>query len=94
MLLKDDDFFVRETAAWPISDLAGPTALPELLVALQQGFDQGHDCDGLQAALADMVEINKASAREVLAQLATSNDANIRKNAAWLLEFCEEQPAP
>src|SRR5262252_1918184 len=34
-LLSDEDFFVREAAAWPISELAGPAALPELLVALQ-----------------------------------------------------------
>jgi HEAT repeat protein len=28
-LLKDDDFFVREAAAWPIAELAGSSVLRE-----------------------------------------------------------------
>jgi HEAT repeat protein len=45
-LLKDDDFFVRGAAAWPVAKLAGPPVLRELLVAYQRGFDDGHDNDG------------------------------------------------
>ena len=58
-LLKDQDFFVREAAAWPVSELAGPAALPELLVALQRGFGEGHDNDGFQTALIELAEANR-----------------------------------
>lgn len=55
-ILKDQDFRVREAAAWPVSELAGPAALPELLESLQRGFDEGHDNDGFQALLKLRVE--------------------------------------
>jgi HEAT repeat protein len=42
-LLNDDNLFVREAAAWPIAEFAGPSVLRELLVAYQRGFDDGHD---------------------------------------------------
>src|SRR5262245_13534968 len=51
-LLQDERFFVREAAAWPLSELAGATYLQELLQAYQRGFDEGHDNDGFSAALA------------------------------------------
>jgi HEAT repeat protein len=53
-LLNDEDFLVPEAAAWPVSELAGPSALEKLLVAYQRGLDQGHDNDGLTAALIDL----------------------------------------
>src|SRR5260370_19710682 len=49
-LLKDDDFFVREAAAWPVSELAGPSAPAALLVAYLQGVDHGHDNGGFATA--------------------------------------------
>jgi HEAT repeat protein len=88
-LLKDDDFFVREAAAWRLSELAGAAVLPELLEALQRGFDEGHDNDGFQAALADLAAADRAHAREVLGRLLESSDKATQKNAAWLLQFCE-----
>ena len=54
-LLKDDSFFVREAAAWPLTELAGAAALPELFEAYQRGFDEGHDNDGFSAALIELV---------------------------------------
>jgi hypothetical protein len=51
--LNDEDFLVPEAAAWPVSELAGPSAL-EKFVAYQRGLDQGHDNDGLTAALIDL----------------------------------------
>jgi HEAT repeat protein len=89
-LLYDDDFFVREAAAWPASELAGPSALQELLVAYQKGLDQGHDNDGFTAALIDLVETNRETSREVLRRLAEGGDEAMRENALWLLEFCGE----
>ena len=53
-LLNDDSFFVREAAAWPLSDLGVVEALPVLLDAYQRGLDEGHDNDGFSAALADL----------------------------------------
>ncbi len=87
-LLKDEDFFVREAAAWPISELEGPSALQELLVAYQRGLDEGHDNDGFTAALIDLVETNRGASREVLQRLAESGGEAMRTNALWLLEFC------
>jgi len=89
LLNTDNNFFVRESAALPACALAGPAALPELLKALQRGFDEGHDHDGFQAALADLVQANRADARVVLTRLAISSDSATRENAAWLLEYCE-----
>src|SRR5438552_475829 len=58
LLLKDESFFVREAAAWPLSDLGVTAALPDLLEALHRGVQEGHDNDGLNAALADLAEAN------------------------------------
>jgi hypothetical protein len=88
-LLKDDSFFVREAAAWPLSDLGITGALPDLLDALHRGFEEGHDNDGLSAALMDMVEANPSSARVALKELLQSGDPNLHEHALWLLEFCK-----
>jgi HEAT repeat protein len=88
-LLTDGDFLVREAAAWPIAELAGPAVLPEMLQALQRGFDEGYDNDGFQTTLADLVVANRTQARDVLTRLANSSDKATRENAAWLLEYCE-----
>jgi len=87
-LLKDDDFFVREAAAWPVSELAGPSALRELLVAYQLGIDDGHDNDGFATALIGLVEKNKLTSRQVLQALADEPNPTMRENSLWLLEFC------
>jgi len=88
-LLKDESFFVREAAAWPLSDLGVTTALPDLLEARERGFHEGHDNDGLNAALADMVEASPHSAELVLKEILTSGELHLREHALWLLEFCK-----
>ena len=35
-----ENFFIREAAAWPVAELAGPAALEKLRVAYQRGLDQ------------------------------------------------------
>jgi len=46
-LFSDPDVFVREAAAWLLSDLGRVEALPQLLNALQTGKDEGTNSDGL-----------------------------------------------
>ncbi|HTC88587.1 MAG TPA: hypothetical protein VK686_09840 [Bryobacteraceae bacterium] len=87
-LLKDDDFFVREAAAWPVSELAGPSALRELLLAYQRGIDEGHDNDGFATALIGVVEKDKSTSRQMLRALADDTNPTMRENSLWLLEFC------
>ena len=88
-LLKDTSFFVREAAAWPLSDLGVTEALPELLAALHQGEREGHDNDGLTAALVDLAEARPQEAATVLNGIAASGKAHLREHAVWLLEFCQ-----
>ena len=64
-LLTDDSVFVREAAAWPLSELAGAAALPDLLVAYQRGFDEGHDNDGFSAALIELAAADPDRARGI-----------------------------
>lgn len=86
-LLKEESFFVREAAAWPLSDLGRVDLLPQLLVAYQRGLDEGHDNDGFSAALIDLVGMNREGARPSLEALARSSDPNFVSHATWLLEF-------
>ncbi len=87
-LLNDDNFFVREAAAWPLAELAGTSALRELLVAYQRGFDDGHDNDGFTTALIELVEGSPSASKDVLKRLAEDRDPAVRESATWLLEFC------
>jgi HEAT repeat protein len=88
-LLEDPDAGLREAAAWPVSELVGPSALPELLAVYQRGLEEGLDCDGLTTALIDLAETNAVEAANILRNLADGPDPNMRENALWLLEFCE-----
>lgn len=89
-LLQDDSFFVREAAAWPLSDMGKTDVLPELLVAYQRGFDEGHDNDGFSAALVDLVSANPLESRRELEALSRHARKEIQANAEWLLEFLDE----
>lgn len=87
-LLNDGSFFVREAAAWPLSELAGAAAMPELFEAYQRGLDDGHDNDGFSAALIEMAIADPDGVRGMLLSLLSSDDSRMRENASWLLEFC------
>ena len=87
-LLGDPSCFVREAAAWPLSELAGAAALPELFVAYQRGLDEGYDNDGFSAALIEMASADPHGVRGALNSLIQSSDSRMRENALWLLEFC------
>jgi HEAT repeat protein len=88
-LLKDNSFFVREAAAWPLSDLGQTEALPHLLEALHRGFQEGHDNDGLSAALADLAEMNPHEAATELRKILRTGPRHLHEHAVWLLEFCK-----
>jgi HEAT repeat protein len=91
-MLAEPDFFIREAAAWPLSELAGPSVLADLLAAYQRGLDEGHDNDSFSAALIELAAAHRAETRIVLDRLVQSGNAATRANAEWLLEFCVEQP--
>ena len=92
-LLQDESLFIREAAAWPLSEIVGAAALPQLFAAYQRGFDEGHDNDGFSAALADLAEADPEGVRAVLDVLAKADDGALRENARWLLEFCASPDA-
>ena len=87
-LLQSDDFFVREAAAWPLAELAGPSVLRELFVAYQRGFDEGQDNDGFTAALLEIPACHSDAARTAIESIARSSDEPMRGHAEWLLEIC------
>ena len=88
-LLQHDDFFVREAAAWPLCSLGVTTALPQLFVAFQRGFNDVHDNDGFSTAVIEMASLHKESTRLALEEILTAgDDPSSVKHAQWLLEFC------
>ena len=87
-LLKSGDFFIREAAAWPLAELAGPAALGDLLVAYQRGLDEGHDNDGFTAALLEIPALFPSETPAALAGIIAAAEEPIRGHAEWLLEFC------
>jgi hypothetical protein len=90
LLNEGSNFFIREAAAWPLAELAGPTVLRELFVGYQRGFDEGHDNDGFTAALIEIAALYPREARVALSNIAASAEEPMRGHAQWLIEFCEE----
>ena len=90
-LLADDSFFVREAAAWPLSDLGVTEALPQLLEAIHRGVQDGHDNDGLSAAVADLAEMNRVPAEAEVNRILKNGPPHLREYALWLLEFCTNE---
>jgi hypothetical protein len=92
-LLHSDDFFVREAAAWPLVETAGPAVLKELLVAYQRGFDDGHDNDGFTAALLELPFLASIATWKAASTLSVTAEEPMKGHAEWLLTFCEAPPA-
>jgi hypothetical protein len=91
-LLENNDFFIREAAAWPLIELAGPSVLKELLTAYQRGFDDGHDNDGFTAALLELPYLEYTATVEAATKLAQTSQEPMKGHAGWLLTFCETPP--
>src|SRR4051812_21063103 len=54
------DFVVREVLAIPLARFGGVAELPLLLEGLRKGTEERHDNDGLQSAICDLVEADRA----------------------------------
>ncbi|MDH5855891.1 HEAT repeat domain-containing protein [Lampropedia aestuarii] len=85
-LLADPDFFIREAAAWPLTELAGADALPQLLIAFQRGYDEGHDNDGFSTALLQIPALFPESKTQV-AKLLDTAEGSQREHLIWLMDF-------
>ncbi len=93
-LLEDDNFFIREAAAYPIARLEGVRALPALFRAYTRGIQDGHDNDGMSEAIGDLLEKNQKAALPLLENMLLDDGKDVRANAAWALGFVAEQIAP
>lgn len=87
-LLWHESFFVREAAAWPLAELAGPSVLPQLLEAYQRGFDDGHDNDGFTVALLEIPALYPSEARSAVTGIIATATGPLLGHAEWLLSFC------
>ena len=93
-LLQDDNFFIRETAAGPYAQLMGVRALPLLLQAQIRGYEDGHDNDGLDAVIMELVEVRKTEISSTLLEMLTKENPKTRAQAAWLLGFVASEINP
>jgi len=88
LLKTGRDFFIREAAAWPLVELAGPAVLREVFAAYQLGFDEGHDNDGFTAALLEIPALHPVETKPALENLVTHEAGATLEHAQWLMEFC------
>lgn len=93
-MLEDDNFFIREAAAFPIARLEGVRALPALFRAYTRGIQDGHDNDGMSAAIGGLLEENQKAALPLLENMLLDDNKDVRVNAAWALGFVAKQITP
>ena len=82
-------FWVRELLSEPIIDLAGAKALPELFVALQKNYEEGHDNDSFAAFLMDLAESDPIGVKKQLVKMGKTASPSELKDINWLLEHCQ-----
>ena len=82
-LALSNNLWISEVTAMKLAQLRGVKELRLLLKALENGFQLGHDCDGLQAAIACELEANPSEAVPVLLELMESENQIDRANAIW-----------
>lgn len=82
------DFWIRELLASLICTLDGSTYLAQLLAALDQNFSEGHDNDGFQQHLIELVIAEPETCRAKLLSLLNTVTFSSQESAAWLLSFC------
>jgi len=81
-LLEDASFVVREAAAFPLAYLLGPACLRDLLLAQIKGTRDGHDNDTLNAAIGEVLSLDEAGSRAMLAELKHDPDPALVAAAA------------
>jgi len=85
VLLDDPSFVVREAAAFPLAYLVGPKSLRDLLGAELRGTREGLDNDTVDAAIAEVLALDKGGARAELTTLSRdSNPAVALAAQGWL----------
>lgn len=89
-LLNGEDFWIREMVADLLAYVEGPKSLDRLLELLDRGFKEGHDNDGLQTITVNLIEAYPEESRKILKSLLAHNNEDIRKLAAWGLEFAKK----
>jgi HEAT repeat protein len=93
-LAEDGHFFVLEAVVPAIADLDGLNSLPFLLQALERCHAQGHDGDGVAFSIVELIELSGEAAIPILTAMLTSQDANARRDGAWLLGFVATFASP
>ncbi len=86
----ESDFWIREMLADPIAELGGLESLRELIEAFEHNFQDGHDNDGFQVILIEVVESDIVASRAKLNELRSTFPESVE----WLLEFCEPPSHP
>ncbi len=94
LLAEGRDFFVREAAAAPITRLEGLRALPQLLHARHLGEAEGHDNDGLDFLITELVSANAGQAAPPLRRMIEEPSERQRSDAAWLWGFAAAALTP
>ena len=90
LLLNSDDIFLREAAAWPISELAGSSSLHDLLIAYQRGFDEKDTTTtGLRPHWWNSRRWTQSDVETFFCASLNRLPTTLRDNAAWLLDFCK-----
>jgi len=85
---------ICEAAAVPIARLDGLRALPRLLDAHRVGAKHGHDNDGLNTVITDLVWHKWRTASPILLKMLCSRSAERRADAAWLMDFAAQKSVP
>ncbi|WP_395738817.1 hypothetical protein [Prosthecobacter sp.] len=87
MKSPDNNFWSRELIAELVAETGGLDCLEELLDALDAGFAEGHDNDGLQGFLTELAEREPEKCRSKLLELKARQNAKNHESIDWLLTF-------
>ena len=85
-----NDFWTRELLAEPIAYLGGSNYIPDLLIALDRNYKDGHDNDSLEHFLTEIALRDPEACKTKLDCLLNSTDFQYRDQAKWLLEYCNQ----
>ena len=90
-LLKSEqnDFWVRELLAEPISEYGGSNCLPELFDGLKLNELEGHDNDTFLHFLTEIAYSGPMECKSTLQNLIARKNYEHKTRAEWLIEFCE-----